>query len=97
MKCLFCNATPAKGATLYRVNAKGQPGVWACGKHIKQTDASISEEVKQIVDALKGDGRQGGVLRLTAADLAAVLKGELGCAFQPDGSIVFYYTEGGNQ
>lgn len=39
----------------------------------------------------------GGTLRLSAADLAAALKGELVCAFKNDGSIVFGFIEGGNQ
>lgn len=52
MNCLFCRKGPAQGVNLYRVNAKGQPGVWACAKHIKQTDASVDPEVKAVVDAM---------------------------------------------
>lgn len=55
MHCLFCGKGPAEGVTVFRVNAKGQPGVWACEKHIKQTDAVIDPAVKQIADAFKRD------------------------------------------
>lgn len=58
MKCLFCGATPATGATLYRVNTTGRPGVWACEKHVKQTDAEINLAVEEIVRAIKGGSAQ---------------------------------------
>lgn len=38
LQCVICK----KGApyvSLYRINAKGQPGLWACSKHVSQTDA----------------------------------------------------------
>jgi hypothetical protein len=53
MRCLFCGKSPAEGVAVFRVNAKGQPGVWACEKHIKQTDATVDSAVKQITDAFK--------------------------------------------
>ena len=52
MTCLFCHKGPMHGVTVYRVNAKGQPGVWACAKHIKQTDAIIPEDVKTIASII---------------------------------------------
>lgn len=52
MKCLFCQKGPAQGVSLFRVNAKGQPGVWACERHIGQTDAAVDPEVRGIADAL---------------------------------------------
>lgn len=52
MKCLFCHKGPAQGVSVYRVNAKGQTGVWACQKHMKQTDATIPPEIQAISDAL---------------------------------------------
>lgn len=54
MKCLFCQKGIAEGVTLYRVNAKGQPGVWACAKHIGQTDAKVDPEVREISEILAG-------------------------------------------
>jgi hypothetical protein len=52
MRCLFCQKGPAQGVSLFRVNAKGQPGIWACGKHVRQTDAAVDPDVKTIADAL---------------------------------------------
>lgn len=52
--CLFCRKGPAHGVTIFRVNAKGQPGVWACKQHIKQTDATVHPEVQFLIDALEG-------------------------------------------
>jgi len=41
MHCVICKKGPTTtpSVTLFRINAKGQPGLWACGKHLKQTDA----------------------------------------------------------
>lgn len=51
MKCFhpMCNDRSA----LFRVNAKGEKGMWACSKHIKQTDAKVDHQVKAIVDAMR--------------------------------------------
>jgi hypothetical protein len=55
MKCCICNKGPAEGVTIYRINAKGIHGIWACEKHLNQTDAPpISPEVRIVVDALEG-------------------------------------------
>jgi hypothetical protein len=50
MKCFKCDAR-APYATLYRVNAKGQPGIWACFKHRIEPD----RELDAIIDAIKQD------------------------------------------
>lgn len=52
--CLFCRKGPAEGVSLFRVNAKGQPGVWACAQHIGRTDAKIDPEVHHIVQIIEG-------------------------------------------
>lgn len=57
MHCLFCRKGPAQdqgGVSLFRVNAKGQPGVWACGDHIGRTDAKVDPDVLRIANALAG-------------------------------------------
>ena len=54
MKCLFCGKGPAEGVTIYRINAKGQKGKWACEKHIGRTDATIAPEVRDVVRVLEG-------------------------------------------
>lgn len=38
---------------LFRVNAKGQPGIWACADHVKNTDAKVEPEVQRIVAAIE--------------------------------------------
>lgn len=52
MECLFCKKGPAQGVIVFRINAKDQPGVWACQKHVGQTDASVDPNVRQITDSL---------------------------------------------
>ena len=55
MNCIVCRKGPSDGVSLYRVNAKGQPGIWACKRHIKQTDAPpVDSEVQEIVGLLEG-------------------------------------------
>lgn len=55
MKCFhpLCPVDPAKGGTLFRVNPKGQPAIWACRIHLKNTDATIAPEVDQIVKIIE--------------------------------------------
>lgn len=60
MECLFCREGPAQRVSLFRINGKGQKGVWACSKHIKQTDASVSSDVRAITDALSPDAPAEG-------------------------------------
>lgn len=42
------------GVTIHRIKAKGQPGVWACNKHIKQTDVVVPADVKALTDLIDG-------------------------------------------
>lgn len=56
MRCLFCQKGLAEGVSLRRINAKGQPGVWACAKHIGQTDAKPDPELDRIVDIIEKGG-----------------------------------------
>lgn len=54
MKCCICNKGPAEGISIFRINAKGVPGIWACKSHIKNTDAPpIAPEVDEIVSILE--------------------------------------------
>lgn len=48
MKCFFCARSPMTGDTVFRINAKGQPGIWACREHTAQTDVAIDPKVKAI-------------------------------------------------
>jgi hypothetical protein len=52
IQCVICK----KGhphVSLFRINAKGVPGLWACAKHVKQTDAPpVAPEVAEIVAIL---------------------------------------------
>lgn len=47
--CEICSASVAKGASLYRVNPKGQPGIWRCIEHM---DKLPDPELRQIVEAV---------------------------------------------
>lgn len=51
MNCCICHKGPQQGVALFRVNAKGQPGIWACKPHLSQTDAPpVDSAVAQFVD-----------------------------------------------
>ena len=51
MQCEICSASVFKGAALYRVNAKGQKGIWRCIAHVdKLPDPSVRELVELIAD-----------------------------------------------
>ena len=56
IKCFhpLCNVSPSAVGTVFRINAKGQPGIWACREHIKNTDAMIPSEVDRVVSAIGG-------------------------------------------
>ncbi len=58
--CFFpgCNRGLHNGHDVYRINATGQAGIWACRQHRKHTDAPRDEEVDDIMDIL--GGRKGG-------------------------------------
>jgi hypothetical protein len=57
MHCLFCHKGPQQGVSIYRVNAKGQPGIWACKRHIGQTDAKPDPELEDIVNIISGKAK----------------------------------------
>lgn len=46
------------GVTAYRINEKGVEGIWACERHIKQTDATIPSDVKALTEII--EQAQGG-------------------------------------
>jgi hypothetical protein len=50
IRCFYpmCNESDE----LFRVNAKGVEGVWACRHHVKNTDARIDPEVDALVRAI---------------------------------------------
>jgi hypothetical protein len=54
MKCCKCEKA-APQFTLYRVNAKGRPGIWACNEHRIEQD----KELDAIVKALEMAGASG--------------------------------------
>jgi hypothetical protein len=48
MKCFRCNkGTPQH--TLYRVNSKGRPGIFACSEHRLERDPELDAIIKEIV------------------------------------------------
>jgi len=50
--CIFCGKGPMQGVSLFRLNAKGEPGKWACREHIKNTDIAVDPTVQRIVDVI---------------------------------------------
>lgn len=54
MRCLFCNKGPMDGVTIHRINEKGVDGVWACERHIKNTDVVVPPDVQEITDVISG-------------------------------------------
>jgi len=53
-KCCVCQKGPEEGVSLYRINEKGVPGIWACMKHLKQTGAPVDPELDELVRVLEG-------------------------------------------
>lgn len=51
MKCFKCNHTLDDGP-LFRQNAKGQTGIWACSEHDGVQDQQLGEVVADIVESL---------------------------------------------
>jgi hypothetical protein len=54
MKCVICKKGPMQGVSLYRINEKGKPGLWACRAHRSQTDAPVDPELDEIVSRIEG-------------------------------------------
>lgn len=52
MKCAICGDSPMDGATLYRQNEKGPPGIWLCERHAKYGKPP-NLEVAEIIRAIK--------------------------------------------
>lgn len=46
--CHVCGKHPGMGVSVFRQNAKGQPGVWACEEHDKRQDAITHDTVAKI-------------------------------------------------
>jgi hypothetical protein len=64
MKCCICQKGLDDVGVLYRINAKGVPGIYACRQHMSQTDAAAPDaEVAEIASILgatpAGKGEQG--------------------------------------
>jgi len=56
MECCICHKGPLPeqgGVSIYRINAKGVPGIFACEEHLPQTDAApLDPELKKITDLI---------------------------------------------
>jgi hypothetical protein len=58
MHCVICKKGPPEGVSVFRINEKGVPGLWACKRHIDQTDAPKPDPVvAEIVSAIEGRKR----------------------------------------
>lgn len=57
MKCFQCGRGPSDGITVYRQNAKGETGIWACEKHTKPIEVGLAVDVA-IIEAKIGSTKQ---------------------------------------
>ena len=58
MKCIVCDKGPMNGITVYRLNKKGVPGVWACKEHVVNSDRQpLDPELVEQVAVLERLGR----------------------------------------
>ncbi len=55
MKCFICDRGPTEGITIYRINPKGENGIWACSVHRPITAPHIDPEIKEIVRIIEED------------------------------------------
>lgn len=54
MICCICKKGPLDGGiSVYRINEKGVPGMYACADHIGQTDGYIPKDTKELVKVLE--------------------------------------------
>lgn len=55
MECCFdgCMRGMATGDSLFRVNPKGEKGVWACREHRWVSDAAPDQEIDRIVEIIE--------------------------------------------
>lgn len=62
MKCAVCDKGPMQGVSIFRMNAKGQPGLWACNEHKDHFDGRIPEDVKEVVSVFENrkEGQKNG-------------------------------------
>lgn len=51
MKCFVCGKAPWDGFNLYRQNAKGETGIWACAAHSKPVEDDLVHIVAQLQKA----------------------------------------------
>jgi hypothetical protein len=51
MKCVVCGKAPWDGFNLYRQNAKGEIGIWACAAHSKPVEDELVQIVAQLQKA----------------------------------------------
>ena len=59
MGCVICKKGPADGVSLFRINATGKPGLWACRKHRGQTDAPVDPELDALVGHIERSQQEG--------------------------------------
>ena len=50
LACEVCGAKLRDGVSLYRQNAKGQPGIWRCDIHIAKEIDPVVAEIVEIIE-----------------------------------------------
>lgn len=59
IECAVCRQGPKDNVSVYRMNAKGQAGLWACNEHKDQFDGRVDPVVKEIVGLLHASPSTG--------------------------------------
>lgn len=57
MRCVVCKKGLPDVDALFRINAKGGAGLWACKRHRSQTDAPVDHEIDDLVDHITNGPR----------------------------------------
>lgn len=58
IQCEVCGKGMEEGATLYRVNETGVPGIWRCKPHLTfEQESSLDFDCKKIVEAIEEHNR----------------------------------------
>jgi hypothetical protein len=52
---MFCGKGLEQVTVLHRINEKGVPGIYACEKHIRNTDIQVDPEISDIINILTGN------------------------------------------
>lgn len=62
--CAVCGKGPPDGVSVFRMNEKGGPGLWACNEHKDHFDSHMPDDVLELTRLLEGQGWRGKVRKV---------------------------------